>query len=75
VRIRVFTGGEKIWDEKQAVGTVEAQSQRTGISRDIDVGLLGGRKIQNNDGEVTIKLTPTAAGVSETFTYERTLDV
>lgn len=75
VRIRVLTGGEKVYDEKQSVGTIEARSQRTGITRDIDVGLLGGRKIQNNDGEVTIKLTPTAAGVSETFTYERTLDV
>lgn len=75
VRIQVFTGGEQIWDENQSVGSIESQSQRTGISRDIDVGLFGGRKIQNNDGEVTIKLTPEAAGVSETFTYERTLDV
>lgn len=75
VRIRVFTGGNEVWDKNQSVGTVDARSQRTGISRDIDVGLLGGRKIQNNDGEVTIKLTPQSAGVSKTFTYERTLDV
>lgn len=75
VRIRVSTGGEQVYDEEQLVGTIESRSQRTGITRDIDVGVLGGRKIRNNDGEVTIELTPKAAGVSETFSYERTLDV
>ncbi|MFC6954493.1 hypothetical protein [Halorubellus litoreus] len=75
VRIRVFTGGKKVWDEEQAVGSIEAGSTLSGIGRDIDVGLLGGQKIKSNDGEVVIKLTPRAAGVSETFTFERTLDV
>lgn len=75
VRIRVFTGGKKIWDKEQVVGSIGAGETRSGISRDIDVGLLGGRKIKSNDGEVVIELTPRAAGVSETFTFERTLDV
>lgn len=75
VRIRVFTGGKKVWDKEQAVGSIDAGGTLSGISRDIDVGLLGGRKIKSNDGEVVIKLTPRAAGVSETFTFERTLDV
>jgi len=75
VRIQVFTDGEEIWDKDQSVGTLDARSQRSGITRDIDVGLLGGQKIKSNDGEVVIELTPQAAGVSETFTFERTLDV
>ncbi|WP_323675980.1 hypothetical protein [Halorubellus sp. PRR65] len=75
VRIRVFTGGEKVWDEERSVGGIDAGDERPDISRDIDVGLLGGGKIKRNDGEVDIRLTARAAGVSETFAFERTLDV
>ena len=75
VRIRVLTGGKTVWDEEQAVGSVDAGETRAGIGRDIDVGPLGGQKIKSNDGEGVIELTPRAAGVSETFTFERTLYV
>jgi hypothetical protein len=75
VRIRIYTGGDKIWDSPQNVGDLSARSQRTGITRDIDVGLSGANKIKGNDGEIRIKLTPQSDGVSETFTFEATLDV
>jgi hypothetical protein len=75
VGIRVFTGRKKVWDEDQNVGTIAARSRRTGITRDIDVGLLDGQQIESNDGEVTIELTAEAAGSSETFEFQRTLDV
>lgn len=75
VNIEVHTGGEKIWDNDQDIDDVDARSQRTGITRDIDVGLGGGNKIKSNDGEVLIVLTPRSEGVSETFEFEETLDV
>lgn len=75
VGVRVFTGGENVYDEEQVVGTVDAGSQRTGITRDIDVGLMGAQSIKSNDGEIRIELTPTAGEVSETFEFEATLDV
>lgn len=75
VGIRVFTGGENVYDEDQAVGTIDASSQRTGITRDIDVGLMGAQNIKSNDGEIRIELAPAAGGVSETFEFEATLDV
>jgi hypothetical protein len=75
VHIEVHTGGEKIWDNDQDIDDVGARSQRTGIIRDIDVGLGGGNKIKSNDGEVLIVLTPHSDGVSETFEFEETLDV
>lgn len=75
VAIQVFTGGESVYDEPQDVGTIDASSQRTGITRDIDVGLMGAQTIKSNDGEIRIELTPTAGAVSETFEFEATLDV
>lgn len=75
VRIRVFTGGGKVYDEVQDIGPLDARSKRDGIKKQIDVGLGGAAKIKNNDGAVTIELRPAAAsGVSETFTFERTLE-
>lgn len=75
VGIRVFTGGESVCDEEQAVGTIDASSQRTGIARDVDVGLMGAQSIESNDGEIRVDLAPAAGGVSETVEFEATLDV
>jgi archaellum component FlaG (FlaF/FlaG flagellin family) len=75
VGIEVFTGGENVYDQEQDVGTVHASSRRTGITRDIDVGLLDAQNIKSNDGEIRIELTSTAGAVSETFEFEATLDV
>lgn len=75
VNIKIFTDGEKLWDNDQEVGELGAQSKRSGILREIDVGLSGGRKIKSNDGDIVIELTPSSDGVSETFEFEATLDV
>lgn len=75
VRIRVFTGGDKVYDEVQEIGPLDARSKREGIEKGIDVGLGGAAKIKSNDGEVTIELRPEAdSGVSEQFSFDRTLD-
>jgi archaellum component FlaG (FlaF/FlaG flagellin family) len=75
VGIEVFTGGNSIWNKDQDIGEVGAKTKRTGISKDIDVGLLGGQKIKSNDGKITVELTPKDEDVSKTFTFEATLDV
>jgi hypothetical protein len=76
VGIRVLTDGEQVYEGTQAVGDIDPRSQPTAISKDIDVGLGGGRKISGNDGRVVAELTPRAAGgASATFRFERLLDV
>jgi hypothetical protein len=76
VDIRVLTGGEQVYEGSQSVGDIDARSRKTGITKDVDPGLGGGRKVQNNDGRVTVVLAPRAAGgASATFEFERQLDV
>ena len=76
VGVRVFTGGDRVFDGHHEVGEVPAGEARAGLSKDVDVGLLDGRKVLNNDGRVTIRLTPEAAsGASERFEFERRLDL
>lgn len=76
VNIRVLTGGEQVYEGSQSVGDIGARSRKSGITKDVDPGLGGGRKVQNNDGQVTVILEPRAAGgASATFEFERQLDV
>lgn len=76
VGIQVHTRGDQVYDETQSVGNLQARTQKTGITHQIDVGIGGGNKIKNNDGQITLTLTPEAKnGTSEEFTFERTLDV
>lgn len=76
VGIRVFTGGEQVYEDSQTVGDIDARSQRTGVSKDVDPGLGAGRKIKSNDGQVVVELTPRAeGGAAATFSFDRQLDV
>jgi hypothetical protein len=76
VSIRVHTGGEQVYDATQSIGDLQSQTQKTGITHQIDVGLSGGNAIQSNDGEITLTLEPESKnGSSKVFTFERTLDV
>jgi hypothetical protein len=76
VGVHVFTGGDRVFDGSHEVGSVPAGEERSGLSKDVDVGLFGGRKVLGNDGQVTVELTPEAgSGASETFTFERQLDL
>jgi archaellum component FlaG (FlaF/FlaG flagellin family) len=72
----VLTGGDSVFDDAFEIGDVSARSQRKDIQRDIDVGLGGAQKIQGNDGEVIIEMTPESGDYTgETFSFDRTLDV
>jgi outer membrane murein-binding lipoprotein Lpp len=76
VRIRVQTGGEQVYSETQSIDSIPGRAQKSGIVHQIDVGIGGGSKIKSNDGEVILFLEPEAGnGESETFSFERTLDV
>lgn len=76
VGIQVHTGGDQVYDATQSIGDLQSRTQKAGITRQIDVGIGGGNKIQNNNGEITLTLTPESeSGVSENFTFDRTLDV
>ena len=76
VGIRVSTGGDQVYNGSQSIGDVGAQSQKSGVTKNVDPGLGVGRKVQNNDGQVTVVLTPQAAGgAAATFEFERQLDV
>lgn len=76
VSIQVTTGGEQVYSQTQSIGSVESQTQKSGITHQIDAGMGGGNKIQSNDGDVTIRLMPEAGdSTSSEFIFERTLDV
>mgnify|MGYP006286650631 CR=1 FL=1 len=76
VDIKVFTGGEEVYDTTQSIEDVTKRTELSGITHTIDVGIGGGSKIKGNDGQVTIKITPRSAdGTSDTFSFDRTLDV
>jgi hypothetical protein len=76
VRIRVQTGGDEVYNETQSIDNIPGRAQKSGIVHRIEVGIGGGTTIKSNDGEVTLFLEPEADdGTSETFSFERTLDV
>lgn len=76
VQVQVFTKGEKVYQDMQTIGKVGSRSQLTKLTHEIEVGFGGGSKIKNNDGKVVIKLTPkSSSGTSNTFAFDRTLDV
>jgi hypothetical protein len=76
VGIRVATGGDQVYEGTQSIGDIGARSRKSGITKNVDPGLGGGRKVQNNDGRVTVVLRPQAAGgAAATFEFERQLDV
>jgi hypothetical protein len=76
VRIRVRTGGDEVYNKTQSIDNIPSRAQKSGIIHQIDVGIGGGSNIKSNDGEVTLFLEPEASsGASETFSFERTLDV
>jgi hypothetical protein len=76
VGITVSTGGDQVYEGAQSIGDVGARSRKSEITKNVDPGLGGGRKVQNNDGQVTVVLKPQAAeGAAATFEFERQLDV
>jgi hypothetical protein len=76
VGITVSTGGDQVYEGTQSIGAVGARSRKSEITKNVDPGLGGGRKVQNNDGQVTVVLKPQAAeGAAATFEFERQLDV
>ncbi|WP_158055320.1 FxLYD domain-containing protein [Halorussus halophilus] len=53
VTTKVYADDDKIWTGEESVGTLEAGGTHTSTKR-VKVGYIGGAKIKNNDGYVTI---------------------
>jgi len=77
-RVRVYTpdtDGDQVYDDTQEIGDLAAGTQ-VDATKDIDTGLSGGRKIQNNDGDIDIRVNLSSnEGVSAEFVFDEQLDV
>lgn len=77
-RIRVYTpdrDGEQVYDDTQTVGDLGASTERD-LVKDVDVGVVDGTKIRDNDGEIDIRVNLSSAEeATAEFTFDRVLDV
>jgi hypothetical protein len=70
VRVRLLADGDQLWSGTEsfdAIGTGEERRQ----TRRVDVGFVGGAKVQANDGYVTIETTIEWDGGRQTFSERR----
>jgi len=77
-KIRVYTpdtDGEQVYDGEQDIGDLNAGTQRQS-TKDVDTGLVDGRKIQDNDGDIDIRVN-LSSNEDETaeFVFDEQLDV
>lgn len=75
VYTRIFAGnstdsGDKVWEEKRDVGTVEAGSSTTETSR-VELSYSEGFQVQQADGWITILTTVESDDVTITFKQRR----
>ena len=77
-RIRVYTpdtDGDQVFDDEQEIGDLDANTQRS-ATKDIDTGLVDGRKIQDNDGDIDIRVNLSSnEGETAEFVFDEELDV
>ncbi|MBX0322939.1 hypothetical protein EGH21_07850 [Halomicroarcula sp. F13] len=70
VTTNIYAGNDTVWNAEESVGTLASDASRTETKR-IDVGLVGGAKIKQNDGEITIETVVRWEGGSATFSERR----
>jgi len=70
VETTMYAGQDAVWQGEASVGTLGAHASRT-QTRHVDVGLVGGAKIQQNGGVVTIVTDVHWTGGSARFTERR----
>ncbi len=75
-RIRVYTpdtDGERVYDDDQEIGDLAAGTQIE-ATKDIDVGLVDGQTIRDNDGDIDIRVNlSTNEGVTQEFVFDEQL--
>lgn len=70
VETKVYAGDDKIWSGEETVGTLEAGGTHTSTKR-VKVGYIGGAKIKNNGGYVTIVTIVTSDSGTTKFSERR----
>jgi len=76
-RFRVYTpdtDGEQVYDNEQEIGALDPNS-RVENTKSIDVGLVDGNTIRNNDGDVDIRVNLSSdQGATAEFVFDRELE-
>lgn len=75
VYTRIYAGnstasGDRIWSGNEQVGTLEANGSYTSTKR-VELSLLEARKVQNNDGWITVLTTVESDEMTVTFKSRR----
>ena len=70
VETTMYADGDVVWEGTEEIGDLPANESYTS-TREVDVGLSGGAKIQQNDGYVTIETVIDFGDGQEVFTERR----
>lgn len=70
VTTNIYAGEDVVWDGAESPGTLAADEAVTRTKR-IDVGLVGGAKIERNDGMITVETVVRWDDGSATFRERR----
>jgi len=75
-RLRVYTpdiDGEQVYDNTQEIGDIDPGTEVPAV-KDIDVGLVDGNTIRNNDGNIDIRVNLSSdQGATAEFVFDRQL--
>jgi hypothetical protein len=76
-RIRVYTpdiDGEQVYNNEQEIGSLDPNSE-VEATKDIDVGLVDGNTIRNNEGDIDIRINLSSdQGATAEFVFDRQLE-
>lgn len=72
VRTELYTDGDRIWEDEESVGTIAAGEEYETTKR-VELGYGGALKVQNNDGQVTIRVTVRHADGVQRFERNETV--
>ncbi|GAB7094239.1 hypothetical protein JCM30237_13910 [Halolamina litorea] len=73
VRSEIYTGGDKIWQGSSDVGVLESGERYTDTKR-VELSYGEAYKVQQNDGEITIKTYVETAEATYVFTDTRNVN-
>lgn len=70
VTTTIYAGEDAVWEGEEPVGTLDSDETTVRTER-VDVGLVGGAKIERNDGRVTIETVVRWDGGSASYHEQR----
>lgn len=70
VTTNIYAGNDSVWNAEESTGPLASDESVTETKR-IDVGLVGGAKIKQNDGKIRIETIVRWDGGSATFSERR----